>query len=460
MPPRLSANTVGQARTGCLPDYDRAPVATIAHLGFGAFARAHLGVYADDLCRRGWPTFIRGVSLHSRSVIDQLRPQDYLYTVAEREPETDAALRVVGSISSVASGPAAALAAVNDPSTRLVTLTITEKGYDLDEADFLRPDRPSSALGVLALALSQCRDRGAVPPVVASLDNVMDNGGVLRHRVTEVASRLDATLPEWINESVRFPSSVVDRMVPAITDDDLEDIAARLGLVDQAAVSAEGYRSWVMHHEDGIPPFGEVGVDLVADIAPYERRKLWLLNGPHSAFAYCGTLAGCATIAEATGHATLSTFVRRLVDDVLRVAQLPASVQPDQFATDALRRFQNPNLGHSCAKVAADGSRKLPQRYREIVAARLDAGLDTARFAVVVALWIAMASNLEVQGSPLPPIDDPASTRLRQLADAHDPIHLARVALEGEFDERFIGGVAGALARLPRDGMGLIDELA
>jgi fructuronate reductase len=459
MPSRLSARTMQQAQTSCLPDYDRSPTATITHLGFGAFARAHLGVYADDLCHRGWPSFVRGVSLHSDDVVDQLAPQDCLYTVAEREPQTEPALSIIGSISSIASGPAAALDAVNAPGTRLVTLTITEKGYDLDEADVLRPDRPRSALGILALALSRYRDRGSVPPIIASLDNVMDNGNVLRSRVSEIASHLDGTLPDWINETVRFPNSVVDRMVPAITDPDLKDISTRLGLVDRAAVTTEQHRSWVMSNVDGLLPLGEVGVELVADIGPYERRKLWLLNGPHSAFAYCGILAGCLTIAEATDQRRVATFVRKLVDDILLVAGLPASVQAEHFAADALRRFQNPNLGHTCAKVAADGSHKLPQRFRKVVKARLDAGLDTARFALVVALWAAVASNLEIQGSVLPTIEDPVSTLLRRAAEAHDPSHLARVALEDAFDERFTGAVAQALARLPREGMRLVEEL-
>jgi fructuronate reductase len=457
-PLRLSVKTLHEARTPCVPAYDRRPEATIAHLGFGAFARAHLAVFADDLCRQGRPSLVRGVSLHSHRVADRLARQDFLYTVAEREPQTGVSLRVVGSVSSVTSGPAAALHAVSAPTTKLVTLTITEKGYDLHEGDLAHPHQPDSVLGVLALALARCREAGSDPPIIASLDNVMENGSVLRSRVGEIASHLDPTLPAWLADEVKFPNSVVDRMVPAPTERDMGDIGARLGLADLAGVSTEQHRSWVMSAADGMPALGEAGVQLVTDTGPFERRKLWLLNGPHSALAYCGILAGCTTIAEATEHGTVSTFVRKLVDDILRVARLPVAVQAESFALDALRRFQNPNLDHTCAKVAADGSRKLPQRFGSIVSARSEAGHDTDRFAVVVALWIALASKLEIQGSVLPSVEDPAGPRLHGAT--RDLGELARLFLEDRFDEHFVTGVTRALVRLPAEGMRLVEELA
>ncbi|MGP0031620.1 MAG: mannitol dehydrogenase family protein [Acidimicrobiales bacterium] len=433
--------------------------ATIAHLGVGAFARAHLGVYADDLSRRGLPTLIRGVSMQSRRAQDQLVPQDGLYTVAEREADGEGPLRVIGSITSVAVGPGAAVDAVTAPSTRLVTLTITEKGYDLVTGDLEHPERPTSALGVLTLALARYREAGAAPPVIASLDNVLGNGALLRGQVAQIAVRLDPTLPAWIADEVRFPNSVVDRMVPASTPQDIADISARLGLVDQGAVTTEHHRSWVMVAEEGLPPLGEVGVELVDDIAPFERRKLWLLNGPHSALAYVGILAGCTTIAAATEHLMVAPFVAKLVDDVLEVGRLPAAVQPGAFARDALRRFSNPALGHTCSQVAADGSRKLPQRFASVVTARRSAGLDAMRFAVVVAVWIAAASGLEVQGSALPPVDDPAGTPLRSAAAGRDLRALAHLALADHFDPTFVTDVATSLDRLLRDGMALIREL-
>jgi fructuronate reductase len=458
--PRLSASTFARARTTSVPGFDRSSPAAIAHIGLGAFARAHLGVYADEMLRIGRPALIRGVSLHSRRVEEQLAPQDCLYTVTEREADCEPRLRVVASLGSVATGPAAALIALCAPTTTLVTLTITEKGYDIPPGDLERPDRPGSAPGLLALALARRRDAGTKPPVVVPLDNVADNGGLLRSRVTEIAARIGPDLAEWIDETVSFPSSVVDRMVPAPTEQDLADAASRLGLVDLGAVATERHRSWVLAADEelaALSPLAEVGVEFVDDVEPYEQRKLWLLNGSHSALAYGGLLAGCATIAEAIGHDTVSRFARRLVDDVLGVSLIPDSLRPAEFAAEAFGRFRNPYLGHTCAQVAADGSRKLPQRFLPVVAARERAGLDTTRFATVAAIWIAAAAGLEVDGSRLPLVDDPEVARLR-AADRRDLDQVARVALRDTFDDCFLTTVAGALGRLVREGMGLLED--
>lgn len=457
---RLSSRTLGLARTAAVPTYDRTAPASIAHFGLGAFVRAHLAVYADDLARLGWPALIRATSLHGDAVADQLTPQNCLYAVAEREPRADPPPRIIGSITSASTGPAAALEALAAPSTRLVTLTITEKGYDLTEDDLEHPEHSSSALGVLTRGLARCRDTRRVPPVIASLDNVMGNGVLLRARVSEIAERLSPSLPGWLAEEARFPSSVVDRMVPATTEQDIEQISQQLGLVDLGGVTTERYRSWVMTEEESVLPFSEVGVDIVDDIGPFEKRKLWLLNGPHSALAYCGILAGCITIAEATSHPIVSAFVRRLVDDVLEVADLPTNLQPQSFATETLARFGNPSLGHTCAKVGVDGSRKLPQRFGSIVVARERAGLETTRFATVAALWVALASGLPLGKGKAAIVEDPASVRLRSAAARGDLGHLAHLALADWFEGEFVSSVADTLARLLQQGMGLLQAPA
>lgn len=442
---RLAAATVDRARAAMVPHYDRAGTSAIVHIGLGAFARAHLGVYADDLLRMGRPALVRGVSLRSNRAEEELAPQDCLYTVAEREPDRPPNLRVVGSFVSAATGPAAALAALTAPSTRLVTLTITEKGYDRDPAERERAAHLVSAPAVLARALATWRASGGAPPVIAPLDNVAGNGDVLRARVTEVAGLLDPRLPEWITNEVRFPSSVVDRMVPDATEADRRAISDELGLVDRGAVTTEHHRSWAVEADPALAPLGEVGVELVEDLVPFEQRKLWLLNGPHSALAYCGLLSGCTTIAEAARHPSVSMFVRELVADILRVVRLPEALEPDRFATEALRRFENPSLGHTCVKVAADGSRKLPQRFAPVVAVRAAAGLRTERFAIVCALWVAAAAGVRIQGGLLPAVEDPAGPELRHAAASGDVTHLVHAALAGRFHPPFVTEVAKAL---------------
>ena len=455
---RLSSATRQRVRGASVGAYERPRTASIAHLGVGAFMQAHLAVYADDLLRRGTPAVIRGVSLHSAGAQERLGPQDCYYAVAEREPGENLRLRVIGSLGSVSTGMPAALTALTAPSTRVVTLTITEKGYDPDPDEMERPVRPSTAAGLLALALSRWRKADGIPPVVASLDNVSGNGERLRALVTDIAARLDPALPDWISAEVRFPNSVVDRMVPATTEDDISEIAAQLGLVDLGAVMTEQHRSWIVGADEALEMFGTVGAELVDDVAPFEQRKLWLLNGPHSALAYGGLIMKEATIAAAAADARVARFVNGLVEDVLDVANIPSALDPRRFAKDALRRFANPYLRHSCAQVGADGSRKIPLRFGPVVAARRRAGLDTARFAAVTAVWVAAAAGIEVRGRPLPALEDPEANRLASLP-RHDLPRITARALGAHFDEPFQEEVAATLDQLTRRGGGVLEDL-
>jgi fructuronate reductase len=452
---RLNARTLADARAQ-VPDYDRHGAPSVAHLGLGAFARAHVAVYADELLRRGTPALIRGVSLRSRRVQDQLEPQDGLFTVAVREPGAAPRLQVVGALASMESGPAAALAALTAPSTQLVTLTITENGYGVSVGEERAPGAPPSSVpALIALALNQRRQHGLAAPVFASLDNLLDNGAVLRARVLDEAERIDGALAAWIARDVRFPSSVVDRMVPAPTEPVVEEIAQELGLTDEAAVATEQHRSWIIRSVDGLDHLADVGVEVVEDVAPFERRKLWLLNGPHSAVAYTGLLAGHATIADAVADPALASFVRHFVDDILEAAAFPAALQPAAFADQALRRFANPALGHTCAQVGADGSSKLPQRLLPIVAARRDRALGTERFAAVAAIWLAATAGVDVRGMRLPGLDDPLAGQLRSaLAGPNGLPALSRIALG---DTLFAMEVASVLERLTSEGAAILE---
>ena len=409
---RLSAATVG---AGHVPPYERGGPAPIVHLGVGAFARAHVGVYADELLRGGHDALVRGVSLRSSDAEARLGPQDGLYSVTEREPTGDGPPQVRGAFRSVGTGTAAAVEALADPSTTMVTLTVTEKGYGVDEAP-----------AVLAAGLA-ARDRSWPAPAVASLDNLADNGVLLRRRVLAAAERIDVDLARWIDAEVRFPCSVVDRMVPATTPADVDLVSARLGLRDQGAVIAERHCSWTIERVHGLPPLDTVGVELVDDIGPYQQRKLWLLNLPHSAFAYAGLLAGCDTIAQAAEHPEVVPFVAALVEEVLEVCEVPGA---RAFAEDALQRFRNPTLGHTCVQVGADGSQKLPQRLLPVLAARRSRGLHAGRGVWVAALWSAAVAGVPLAGRTLPAVQDRASTLVGAGAPFDAEVAAARRALE------------------------------
>lgn len=403
------------------------------HIGVGAFARAHLGVYVDDLMRLGHSGSIRGVSLRSNRAESQMAPQDCLYSVTVREPDVGPVTRIVGAFTSVETGADAAIAAISDPGVEMVTVTATEKAYKNASAD---ASVDGTALGsasvdtsegdaslpvLLARSLLARYRAGGGPVIVASLDNVLDNGTVLHDLVHSavhqmVASSVGARALEafvaWVESDVRFPRSVVDRMVPATTPADLDDIEFHIGVRDEAAVTAEAYRSWVIESVEGLPPLELVGVQVVDNTGPYERRKLHLLNCPHSTVAYCGLLRRHLTIADSVDDPMIRTFVDAVIDDVLDVAPLfglSDRYEPRSFATESLRRFRNPALGHTCAQVGTDGSRKLAQRILPIMDLRAAEGLDTTRLATVVSLWLAVVSGMVIAGSPLPRVDDPAS---------------------------------------------------
>jgi fructuronate reductase len=245
--------------------------------------------------------------------------------------------------------------------------------------------------------------------------------------------------------------------VPAPTERDVEDVADSLGLLDVAAVTTERHRSWIMQSVAELAALGDVGVRLVDEVTPYEQRKLWLLNGPHSAVAYGGLLRGEETIAGAVADPTVAGFVRGLVDDTLEVADLPPALEPAAFAEEALRRFANPALGHRCAQVGADGSSKLPQRLLPVVAARRERALPTARFAVVAAIWIAATAGLAVRGLRLPQLEDPAAGALRAAARREGLQGLSHLALGALVDASFTAEVASALRRLTGEGPALLE---
>ena len=439
-PARLTPISLASVDPSAVPTYRRDITPSIVHLGVGGFARAHLGTYADELLAADYPAAIHGISLLSDRAESQLVPQGCLYTVNERELGASPAPRVVGSFTRVSTGTDAAVRAIARSETRLVTLTVTEKGYvaDADHGE-------STPAMVIARALGS-RDRTSPPPAIAPLDNVLSNGRVLRQRVIEAAASFDIELARWIEASVCFADSVVDRIVPATTPADLAEISDRLGLLDCAAVVCEHHRSWVIAGYEGELPLDEVGVGVVADSAPYERRKLWLLNGPHSALAYAGLLTGCDSIAEAVDRNDVRAFVERYIDDVLEVVDLPTALDPSPFAASVMRRFANPALGHRCLQVGTDGSTKLPQRIVPVAMARSAAGLPNRRLATIVAIWLAALCGLDVPGSAVPRPGDRIATEL----DGSDPrrrIYRALRALDLG-DSSFASEILSALDEL------------
>jgi fructuronate reductase len=438
--PRLSPQTLGQitARTSVQqPCYDRAALRpAIVHLGLGAFFRAHGAHYTEDVLNRcGGDWGIIGVSLQRPDQRDRLAPQGGLYTTLERGPQGERA-RIVGALLDVMvapENPAALVSRLADAETRIVSLTVTEKGYCHDPAtgrlnpehpdirhDLQNPEIPRSAVGFLAAALGRRRAAGQAPFTVLCCDNLPHNGALVAALVRDYAAQLDPALADWIAAEVRFPATMVDRIVPALTEADLAAAEALTGLADHAPVGHEPFRQWVI--EDRFGPAGRpawemVGAQLVSYVAPFEHMKLRLLNGAHSALAYLGYLAGHETIVEAVSDPALSGYVQRLWSEIRPMVPQPPGQDLVAYTDALLERFGNPAIRHRTWQIAMDGSQKLPQRLLSTVRERLAAGLPIPALALAVAAWARYVGGTDERGAPID-VRDPLAAELRARLDA------------------------------------------
>ncbi len=495
--PRLNAETLGLTRKHVrLPAYDRGAVRPgIVHLGLGAFARAHLAAYTDDvLSQRAGATLdwgIVGVSLRRPDQRDALQPQDGLYTLLERGSEGVAA-RVIGAVLRVLvapEDPGAALEAMADPATRIVSLTVTEKGYCHDPAtgrlhphhpdiahDIANPSAPASAPGYLVAALALRRARGLRPFTVLCCDNLPHNGRVVAGIVHDLAALNDLDLARWIQAEGAFPCTMVDRIVPATTAADIAEAEALTGLVDAAPVTHEPFRQWVIEEcfVDGARPEWEVaGAELVSDVAPYETMKLRMLNGAHSSLAYLGYLAGHETVRDAMDDPVFDAFVRKMWrEEIIPTLKDMPRERLEAYADDLRARFLNPAIRHRLWQIAMDGSQKLPQRLLGTIADRLARGQDVNCLCLAVAGWIAYVGGMDENGAAID-VRDPLAERLKAALKAAGPEPAARVkAVLGQravfsealaADVRFVRAMAASYEGCLRDGarasVGLAGEM-
>ncbi|MEM7464057.1 MAG: mannitol dehydrogenase family protein, partial [Pseudomonadota bacterium] len=358
------------------------PRAGIVHLGLGAFFRAHGVSYIHEARQAsGGDWGIIGVSLKRPVQRDLLAPQDFLYTAIERQADRPK-FRHYDDIVDVLVAPEDPLAvteAMADPAIRIVSLTITEKGYCLDPAtghldldhieishDLENIQQPVSAIGFLVGALALRRARGVRPFTILSCDNISENGHTVKRAVLEFAGRIDPELGRWIEAEAQFPCTMVDRIVPAITEDDLDECAAETGFLDLSPVGHEPFRQWVIEDDfvDGDrPDLAKAGAQLVDDTIPFEIMKLRCLNGSHSSLAYLGYLAGHKTIADTVNDELFSSFIRQQWKTEIVPTLAPiAGVDYIEYCEKLHERYANPSIRHSTWQIAMDGTQKLPQR--------------------------------------------------------------------------------------------------
>jgi fructuronate reductase len=452
----------------------------IVHLGIGAFHRAQTAVYSDDaLAVEGGAWGICGVSLRAAEVRDRLAPQDGLYTAVEKSP-SGVRRRVIGSVREVlflGEERDAVQVRLVAPSTRIVTLTVTEKGYCHDPAtgklnfshpdivhDLAEPARAQSAIGLLVAALEARRREGTPAFTVLCCDNLPHNGVLVRGLVLALAAARDATLARWIEDHARFPSTMVDRIVPATTGPDIVDNDAALGLHDAAPVMHEPFRQWAIEEAfvSGRPAWDRVGAQMVADVAPFEAMKLRLLNGSHSTLAYLGYLAGFEFIYQVAAQTDFALLARRLMrEEVAPTLKPPSGVDLLAYQNVLLERFSNPALPHRTQQIAMDGSQKLPQRLLGTVRDNLVAGRSISLLALAVAGWIRYASGVDESGQEIT-VCDPMAGEFARIAAAQRGNAPALVreflGLRAVFgadlpaDPRFAGQVASWLSALFADG--------
>jgi fructuronate reductase len=422
-----------------IPTYDRNSVTIgIVHFGPGAFHRVHQACFIDDVLKSDPRWGICVVSLHSTGVRDALQPQSGLYTIAILDEQSS--FRVVGPVKEVLvapESPSAVLDRMVNPATRIISATITEKGYCLSKEgglDFSHPDiqhdlkhptAPHTFVGFLARALRMRRDQGHAAFNVISCDNLADNGHRLRRAVLDFVRTVDPSLVAWVEAEVPFPCTMVDSITPA-TDDALRArVKDALGVDDKWPVQREFFCQWVIENKmrGELPDWASVGVTVTDDVAGFERAKLRLLNGAHSTLAYVGSLAGHETVSGAMNDAALAGFVRRMmIEDIRSGLAAPAGLNLDQYIEAVLRRFRNPTIRHLLSQIAWDGSQKLPFRILPTVSENLAAGRSVARLTVPLAAWFHFIRR---QVKHQRQIVDPLAEQLAGLASKcnGDPAH-------------------------------------
>lgn len=416
-----------------IPHYDRTRLKTrMLHIGFGAFHRAHQAVCSDKLASdHGSDWGYCEVNLNSGELITALREQSLLYSVTELADESRHT-RIIGVVTAALHGKGdginAVIEAMCQPDIAIISMTVTEKGYCYQPAtgelnlehpdiqhDLQHPQQPLSLPGVILAAIIRRRQRGLPPFSVMSCDNMPENGHVTRNVITQLARQQDAQLANYITEAISFPCTMVDRIVPAMTDEALMSLSETLGSYDAVAVSCEPFFQWVIEDNfvSGRPAWEKAGAELVSDVLPFEQMKLRMLNGSHSFLAYLGYLAGYAYISDCMADKNFHTAARSLMLDEQAPTLRTEGVDLVAYADSLIARYENLAIKHRTWQIATDGTQKLPQRWLDSIRWHIAHGSNYDLLALGVAAWIRYVGGVDEQGNAID-IRDPLKTALAQ----------------------------------------------
>jgi mannitol 2-dehydrogenase len=463
-----------------VPSYDRSELRSgFVHVGVGGFHRAHQAMYLDELFAAGqaheWGITGVGLMPGDRRMQQVMERQDCLYTLVVKHPDGSLEPRVIGSILDylfAPDDPERVLEAMTDPATKVVSMTITEGGYrvhaatgefDADDpgiqADLQSGAVPRTAFGFVTEALARRRERGMAPFVVMSCDNLQGNGHVAQRMIAAFASLRDPDLGAWIQANVEFPNAMVDRITPATTDEDREQLQERFGIEDGWPVVCEPFTQWALEDRFplGRPPLEEVGVQVVPDVVPYELMKLRLLNASHQALCYLGYLSGYRYVHDVCSDPLFTGFLLGYMDDEATPTLSPVpGIDLERYKHQLIERFANPAVRDTVARLAAEGSDRIPKWLVPVIREQLGRGGEVRRSALVVAAWARYAEGVDEAGEPIDIVDnrrDAVMARARQQTE--DPLAFLRDPdLFGDLvaDERFVRHYRAALDSLHTHG--------
>lgn len=460
---KLNSSTLPQL-TVAKPTYDRDKITVgIVHFGVGGFHRAHQAYYVDKLMEQGkaedWGICGVGVLPNDRKMKDALDAQNGLYTLILVNPDGSRDVRVIGSIVDyrfAPDDPEAVIELLAAPSTRIVSMTITEGGYQLPQKTSVDD---GSVFSLVTAALERRRERDIPSFTIVSCDNIEGNGDVARETFTEYADRHHPGLSAWMAEHTTFPNSMVDRITPVTTPDVIETLAEVDGIEDQWPVVAEPFTSWALEDDfvDGRPPFEEVGVLTVEDVTPYELMKLRLLNAGHQGLCYFAHLMGYRLVHDAASDPLIADFLMDYWNSEATPTLKPVpGIDLPAFKLTAIERFANPGVRDTVARLCAESSDRIPKWLVPVIRTNLATGDPIRLSAAIVASWARYAEGVDEQGEPIQVVD--------QLADELIPIAKSQLenplafienqALFGDLAQqpRFVEAYRWALDSLHRDG--------
>ena len=444
-----NANLTAVSGTVPVPTYDRSQITTgVVHFGVGGFHRAHQAMYLDRLMSEGkafeWGICGVGVMPFDARMHETMQAQDCLYTLVLKDPDGSWEPRVIGSIVEylfAPDDPDAVVEKMADPAVRIVSMTVTEGGYNFHHvtglfddtnpdvvADLVPGAAPKTTFGLITEALVRRRARGIAPFTVMSCDNIQGNGHVAKEVFTAFArlreqQGADPGLGDWVASEVRFPNSMVDRITPGTTDDDRAAISERFGIEDRWPVVCEPFTQWVLEDDFtlGRPPLEQVGVQVVADVEPYELMKLRLLNASHQALCYFGYLAGYRLVHEVAQDPLFARFLLAYMDDEATPTLEPVpGIDLHEYKHQLISRFSNAGVRDTVARLCAESSDRIPKWLLPVIRTQIAAGGSMALSAAVVASWARYAEGVDEQGGTIDVVDRLADRLKATAARQHD----------------------------------------